>query len=518
MKKQPKENAVKLMTIPTRTVLRWPFSRSSCILIALALFGLGLASVPNALGVVPAPDGGYPGGNTAEGRAALFSLTSGTYNTAVGWFSLRSNTEGKFNTGVGAATLLLNTGDENTATGAGALLNNTTAINNTANGAFSLILNTTGSDNTANGAEALFNNTSGFANTATGYQALFGNTTGDFNTANGNAALSSNTTGNSNTATGDSALYSNTEGNRNTAIGSEALVENTTGFENTAVGADALQSNMTGQDNTANGSEALFDNTTGFENSAFGGGALRSNTVGDDNTAVGTGALFSNTTGSSNTALGAGAGVAVTTANNVIAIGHSGADVDNSCYIGNIFGASVAPDAMLVGIDSTGKLGTVASSRRFKEEIQPMDKASDVLLSLKPVTFRYKNYKNSPLRFGLIAEEVAEINPDLVARDNNGEIYTVRYDQINAMLLNEFLKEHKRVQEQEATIAELRSTVSQQQASFQSKFAEQERQIQALASGLQKVSAQLEMSNPVPKVACLPAAVLRLRDEGGNNP
>jgi hypothetical protein len=141
---------------------------------------------------------------------------------------------------------------------------------------------------------------------------------------------------------------------------------------------------------------------------------------------VGYNALFKNRSGSNNIALGTGAGSAVTTAMNVIAIGHPSANLDNSCYIGNIFEAPIAPDALIVGIDSTGKLGTIASSRRFKEDIQPMEKASEALLSLKPVTFRYKNYKNSPLRFGLIAEEVAEVNPDLVARDKNGEIYTVR--------------------------------------------------------------------------------------------
>ena len=172
------------------------------------------------------------------------------------------------------------------------------------------------------------------------------------------------------------------------------------------------------------GVEALFNNTIGIENSAFGVGALTSNTTGSDNTAIGNSALNGNTTsgsntavgdsalflstGQGNTALGAGAGTSVTTANNVIAIGSPGANVNDSCYIGNIFEAPVDPgSAVFVVIDSNGKLGTFASSKRFKEEIQPMDKASQELLALRPVTFRYKNYKTSARQFGLIAEEVA---------------------------------------------------------------------------------------------------------------
>jgi hypothetical protein len=206
--------------------------------------------------------------------------------------------------------------------------------------------------------------------------------------------------------------------------------------------------------------------------------------------------------------LGYRAGTGVTTAGNVIAIGHPGTDVSNSCYIGNIFQAPVDPgSAVFVVIDSSGKLGTMASSKRFKKEIQPMDKASEGLLALKPVTFHYKNDQKGIPQFGLIAEEVAEVNPDLVARDKNGEIYTVRYDQVNAMLLNEFLKEHKKVEEQgceinkqKMTITQLESTIAEQHERFESKVAQQERQIEALASGLQKVSAQIELSKSAPQV------------------
>src|SRR6266542_2490724 len=477
------------------------FGRSE-ILIALLLFCLAL--LPKVQALSPVPDGGYPAGNTAEGRAALFSLTSGTYNTAVGFLSLRTNTEGNFNTATGAGTLLLNTGNENTATGAGALLSNTTGIQNTANGAFALFSNTTGGANTANGHSALFNNTTGF-----------------FNTANGDAALGSNTTGSNNTAIGDIALFSNTEGNSNTAMGSEALVENTTGFQNTALGADALESNTTGQDNTAAGAEALINNTNGIENSAFGVQALWSNltgqgntasgafalydnTEGSANTAVGANALSANTTGTSNIALGLFAGGSITTANNVIAIGNQGANVSDTTWIGNIYGIGTQSGITLpVLVSNGGQLGTASSSRRFKKDIEPMDTASESILALKPVTFHYKTDNTNTSQFGLIAEEVAEVNPDLVVHDKNGEIYTVRYDVVNAMLLNEYLKAHRKAQQQDATITQLNSTIGQQRKDFETTTAQQQKEIQALtaslkeqASQIQKVSAQLAAASP----------------------
>src|SRR6266498_3153042 len=510
------------------------FGRSE-ILIALLLASLAFLPKVQALG--PVPDGGYPGGNTAEGQAALFSLTSGTYNTAVGFLSLRSNTEGNFNTGVGAGTLLLNTGDDNTATGAGALLSNTTGIQNTANGAFALFGNTEGSDNTAIGEQTLFRNTIGFANTATGYQALFGNTTGSFNTATGDGALSSNSSGDENTATGESALFSNTTGENNTANGALALLYNTEGSQNTAAGYSALVSNTAGSFNTATGvgalasstaanfntatgfnalfsdttgdgnaafgESALFSNTDGSSNTAFGVEALDSNTDGGDNTAVGFDALFSNTTGNFNTALGFDAGSGVTTANNVICIGASGQNVDNSCYIGQIY-SNVQPvvgtDPDYVTITSSGRLGRGnVSSRRYKHDITPMNKASEVVFALRPVSFRYnKEYDaTQTLAFGLIAEEVAEVNPDLVGRNSKGQPESVRYEQINAMLLNEFLKEHKKVEAQQATITEMKSTVAQQQKGMEILTA----QFKDQAAQIQKVSVQLQISKSARRAA-----------------
>ena len=297
---------------------------------------IAFARSPAAQAVIPPPDGGYPGFNTAEGQNALSGLTTGIGNTAVGWFSLFSNTDGSFNTALGAGTLLFNLGNQ---------------------------------------------------------------------------------------ASG--------EGTQNTAIGTAALLNNTTGASNTATSTTALLNNTTGNDNVATGVRALFSNTTGSSNIAIGSSALPNNTSGNFNIAV-----------------GSGAGGAITDAFNCIAIGHSGANVNQSCFIGNIRNAVVAPDAMPVLIDSAGKLGTTnGSSRRFKTQIKPMDQASESILALKPVTFCYAGDNTSTLQFGLIAEDVVEVNPELTVRDKAGELMSVRYDAVNAMLLNEFLKEHRKVEE-----------------------------------------------------------------------
>ena len=341
--------------------------------IALLLAWFGFAPVLWA--VVPPPDGGYPGGNTAEGQSALLSLTTGGFNTGAGFLSLRSNSTGSFNTAIGAGTLFANTADQNTAVGAGSLLSNTIGGSNTANGAF-----------------ALFNNTTSNLNTATGARALFSNVTGEGNTANGFNALSGNTTGEGNTAIGDAALASSVTGNFNIAVGIIA-------------------------------------------------------------------------------------GSNVTTASDVICIGSSGANVDSSCFIGSIRGAVVSPDAMPVLIDSSSKLGTtIGSSRRFKTKIKPMGKASEALFALAPVSFRYKTEIDpaGTSQFGLVAEDVEKVNSDLIMRDKEGKPYSVRYDQVNAMLLNEFLKEHRKVEQMQ-------------------------KQIEALTAGLQRVSTQLELSKAAPQ-------------------
>jgi len=443
-------------------------------LLAIAFFALSLI----ASAVSPPPDGGYPGNNTAEGTSALLHLNGGTNNTAVGWASLGFNVTGNLNTAAGAGALLDNTADSNTATGAGALLSNTIAFQNTATGAFALLSNTTGSNNTAVGADALFSNADGFRNNAFGILALSSHQTGNFNNAVGSLALASDQTVVSNNAFGDEALRSNTTGTDNTAMGDFALHDNTIGIRNTAIGEGALQNNTTGGINTASGFQALLSSTTGIAN-----------------TAIGYHALADNTSGSNNIALGAGAGANVTTATNVICVGTVGRNVSSSCFIGSIRDVQTQnDDAIPVLIDSFDQLGTISSSLRFKNEIKPMAKASESVLALRPVTFHYKSDKTSTPQFGLVAEEVAKVNPDLVVRDKEGKPYTVRYDQVNAMLLNEFLKEHGKVQE-------LQATVLQQQKSFQSKLEAQEEQIAALASGLRKIDARFQLSRPEQQLA-----------------
>lgn len=387
------------------------------------------AAGPRAQAVVPPPDGGYPGFNTAEGQNALFNLTTGAANTAVGWFSLFSDAEASFNTATGAGTLLFNTANSNTAFGAAALL-----------------FNTAGDDNTAVGTAALLNNTIGTVNTAVGAAALRNNTDGHFNTAVGQGALLSNISGQENTAMGYGALANHPTGNFNTAVGTSALL-NTTADQNTAIGAHALQNNDTGNSNTAVGNNTLIAST-----------------------------------GSGNIALGQNAGNSVTTASNVTCIGTSGANVDNSCFIGRIYfnvQPIVGTDPDSVTITSSGRLGRGnVSSRRYKHDVKPMDTASESLYALKPVSFRYnKEYDaTQTLAFGLIAEDVAQVYPDLVGRNPQGEPESVRYEQINAMLLNEFLKEHRKVEKLEATVADL-------------------------GEQLQKIIAQTQMKNSSARVA-----------------
>lgn len=521
MRKLSEKNATNMVT---KILMGCLLLRSGFVFTATALACLGLLSLAQA--VNPPPDGGYPGFNTAEGENALLNLdtNTGLGNTAVGSLSLQSGTVASFNTGVGAGTLSLNTGNENTAVGAAALLlnitgeantavgvdallNNTTGSENTANGAFALFSNTGGNDNTATGISALQSNTTGFGNTANGSSALFSNTEGARNTANGEAALFFNTIGTGNTANGSVALSSNTQGNNNTASGTSALFSNTTGEGNTATGTSALQANTTGGFNTADGISALLFNTQGESNVAVGSSALLKNTTGTGNTGVGDSALANISTGNANTALGDVAGFNLTTGDNNIDIGFNVQGVageSNTIRIGDtditdtfirgISGTTVASGAAVL-VAANGHLGTVTSSARFKENVKPMDKASEAIFSLKPVIFRYKK-EIDPVgtsQFGLIAEDVEKINRDLVVRDEKGRVNTVRYDQVNAMLLNEFLKEHRKMQELEASFA-------RKQDDLHSKLAEQEKQIAALASDLQKVRADLEISRPAPQM------------------
>jgi Chaperone of endosialidase len=337
--------------------------------------------------------------------------------------------------------------------------------------------------NTAEGDNALFSLTTAFGNTAIGHSALFSNTAGG-NTATGAEALFSNTTGNSETANGFAALFSNTVGLYNTATGESALYFNTSGSENTASGKETLVSNTTGSNNTADGALALLSNTTGGRNTALGNFAGHNLTTGDNNIDIGWGV----------------SGVAAEA--NTIRIGTQG--TQTATFIAGISGTAVTGAAVVV--TSSGQLGVAPSSERFKDAIEPMGNASEAVLALKPVTFHYKKEidpKGIP-QFGLLAEEVEKVNPTLVIRDAKGEVYTVRYEAVNAMLLNEFLKEHRKVeeqdrklseqdrkvQEQETAIIQLKSTVAQQQKGMEAFAATLKEQ----ASQIQKVSAQLQVS------------------------
>jgi Chaperone of endosialidase len=368
------------------------------------LFTLGsLAFSQIAQAVTPAPDGGYPGHNTAEGQNALFSRTTGLYNTALG--------------------------------------------------AFTLYGDTTGTGNTAVGINVLRNNVTGVFNTAVGLNALY------FNRGDPNH---------------------NHEASNNCAFGSYALSANTIG-----------------QDNSALGYRALTSNTMGASNSALGSYALSGNTTGIGNAAIGVLTLTNNSTGNDNVALGAQAGNFVNSANNVICIGAAvyGANVDNTTYIGNIGGTPQGTGIFLTA-DTTGppgtavKLGYQVSSRRYKEDIKPIDKASEALYTLQPVAFRYKGDVDPAhaQQYGFIAEDVAKVSPDLVVNDSQGKPSTLRFLSIQAMLLNEFLKEHTKVEQQQVTIGELKPTADRQQKEMEVVKA----QLKEQTAQIQKVGAQLE--------------------------
>jgi hypothetical protein len=466
---------MKKTTILSRNPLARSALRSAFSLIPFFLVCFGLSHTVHA--VSPTPDGGYPGGNTAEGGSgALFSLTSGSNNTALGSQTLYSLTTGKQNTATGAQALKNNGADNNTADGFQALVNNTIGLENTATGWRALFQNTSGEFNTADGSGALYKNTGGSRNTASGWQALYNNSTGSDNTAYGYGALIGG--GNANTAVGSGALGESTSSNRNTAVGSGALSGNMGGGDNTATGAGALGCNFNGSGNTANGVNALIrcrplSSGGGNNNTVMGANALSSGDSAElvhNNTVIGAQALPLQNGGNNNIAIGYRAGVNLIGGNNSIEIGSPGdpingdentiriGDVQTRAFIAGIRGvATQNANAVPVLIDSAGQLGTMSSSQRYKHEIKPMDRASEAILALKPVTFEYKSDKTDTPQFGLIAEQVAKVNPDLIVRDEKGEIYSVRYDAVNAMLLNEFLKAHRKIEEQADAIAELKS-------------------------------------------------------------
>ena len=392
---------------------------SICVLICVAL----LAAAEHAHAVFPAVD------------------SDGSFNTGVGTLALQF-VSGQFNTGVGYQALNANTvGQSNTAVGSKSLLSNISGEGNTAVGDSALSLNVSGTENTGSGAFALSSNTTGVHNTAHGWGALGSNETGINNSANGYLALALNRNGEQNTATGIVALGGNDNGSYNTATGAYAMAANISGFSNTSMGWGALSANTTGGDNSALGDESMYLNTTGVKN-----------------TAVGTNALHANTTGSRNIALGADAGSLLTTGSYNIDIGHTGVAKESKTirigkqgtqlktYLAGVRGVTVTGGAAVM-VSKTGQLGVQTSSRRYKQDIVPMGESSAALLKLKPVTFHYKTADEQgekPLQFGLIAEDVAEVLPQLVVYDDHNQPETVAYQTLSSLLLNEFQIERKR--------------------------------------------------------------------------
>jgi hypothetical protein len=407
--------------------------KRNIIAVFSALTCLALLSITQA---APAPETPDPASAcafcTADGTNALANATAGggTANSAFGWWALFTNTDASFNTAVGAGALLFNNGSPNTAVGATALLFNTTGDTNTAVGVGALQKNQIASENNAVGSFALFNNDSSGSGLA-----------------------------NFNNAFGRNALTNNVDGDENDAFGDDAMDENTTGSQNTAMGDDALDGNTTGNGNVAVGKEA-------------------GNSIVD---------------GNDNVALGHNAGIGIVHASRNVAIGSEEtgpfADFDDTCFIGSIFGEIVSDPGSqtAVFVDQFNVVGIFNSSQKYKHDIQPMDKASEVLYQLKPVTFKFNSDWKGTTQYGLIAEDVAKVDPQLVSR-KNGDIVTVHYEQINNMLLNEFLKEHKRVQD-------LETTVAQQQKGMEVLTAQLKEQV----AQIQKVSARLEVNKPAPQ-------------------
>ena len=356
--------------------------------------------------------------------------------------------------------------------------------------------------NTADGDLALAGLTSGIYNSAFGFYALLSNADANFNTGVGAGVLLVNTAS-ENTGVGAAALFSNTTGTLNTAVGSFALFTNADGSDNNAVGDSALLSNVSGSFNNAYG-RSVLGVAEASENDGFGDLALENVTTGASNTAIGDDALRNLVDGSFNVAVGDEAGTGLgASVNNCIAIGAPGdgpfATFDNTCFIGSIFGEPVSdPGSQVpVFVDQFNVVGVFnTSSRKLKHDIKPMDKTSETLYQFKPVTFKYNSDWKGTTQYGLIAEEVAEVDPQLVVRGRDGEIMAVHYEQISNMLLNEFIKEHKKVEAQQATIAELKSTVAQQRKGMEVLTA----QLKEQAEQIQKVSAQLEVGKPAAKV------------------
>lgn len=455
--------------------------------------GIGTASPFNALDVVGTIN--LAGTLKVDGLTFLHRFSpSGSYgrNTFLGPYAgnqtmptTTNATLSAYNTGLGFGSMnLLTTGYANTAVGDWSMEAITLGASNAALGKSALAGNTTGSANTALGANALQTQSFGNAgalwwswNTAVGFEALFANqpttiSTGDRNTAVGAVALRNNTTGRTNTAVGVDSLQQNTTGADNTAVGFESLLGNTASASNTAVGVRALATNTLGGENTSLGFESLRFNNLGNGNTALGTRSLNLST-GSWNVALGQGALSFLSSGDANIAIGLDAGQTLQTGQRNIYLGHFGgaAAESNTIRIGSnsyqskvflagVWSATTQYAAVPVVVDLNGQLGTVSSSRRYKQDIQDLGATTDRLLDLRPVSFRYKAQPEGPVHFGLIAEEVAEVMPELVVHGKDGQIETVAYHELAPMLLNEVQKQRRQIDMLKSELEAIRTALA----------------------------------------------------------
>jgi hypothetical protein len=449
------------------------------------LYGQGTAAMGAAVGGVGqvlAATAGAPTWTSSPslgGNLVLSDSTATAGNIFKGGNSFIHNFGGN-NTFIGlSAGNFTSTGFANVGVGLNALSADTDGFNNTAVGTSALASNTAGIANAAIGAAALAQNTIGFLNTALGSRALENNASASRNTAIGSVALATQSFANGglawnsyNVAVGSYALANNaptstTNGIENTAVGAEALLTNSVGSQNTAAGRSAMAANTSGTFNVAVGMNAMLVNTVGSQNVAVGVSALNGNTSGVSNTAIGNDALI-NVTGNNNIGLGIFAGSNIGNGSGNIHIGSSGAAESNTIRIGAgqsaAFVAGVrgvttgVNNAVAVMVDGNGQLGTISSSRRFKDDIADMAAASSALMKLRPVTFHYKTDKapqGPALQYGLIAEEVAEVYPGLVAHGADGQVETVMYQYLPSMLLNEYQKQQRTIAAQATHIAKL---------------------------------------------------------------
>jgi trimeric autotransporter adhesin len=451
--------------------------------------------------------------NTAFGFQALIYNNTGSFNVAVGPYAAVNNLSGEANIAIGYAALNApSMVSFNTAVGHDAMeYVGNEASYNVAIGSYALSQGD-GNSNIAVGYQVMYVNQSGSYDTAIGTAAMNKNTVGNDDTALGYFTLSSNTTGSNNTASGYNALEFNTTGNRDNAFGEGALQANTTANDNNAMGVSALTDNTTGALNNAMGNFALEYNTTGNNNNAVGYGALLRNTTGSDNSGQGYFSLEGNTTGNLNIGVGYKAGSSLTTGSNNIDIGNVGVAAEagkirigtqgtqSAAFIAGVAGTNISGGAAVM-VSPSGQLGVVSSSRRYKEDIQPMGDVSERLYQLRPVTFRYKQPQadgQKPVQVGLIAEDVAAVMPELVVYNQDGQPESVAYHLLPTLLLNEVQKEHelvlsqaRQLKQQDQRIAELTTQAADVQF-MKSQLAELQRLTTQLAAREDLAGAKLD--------------------------